>query len=187
MKPSALIVAHGGLHTQTFPTWESYIRPMTDIGCEIIAVNHRGSTGVGRHYEELTGDSVPDIIAARNYAANVLKIESNRIFLTGISTGSRLVAAAAGYGGEIGGLILVSWRGSGADFDRHFSKPFPILEFHGEIDAVLSPKEARGSLEKFFAGNSRGSFNINTRSSRMKATFSTVQIREPPSTGSYRN
>lgn len=160
VKPFALIVAHGGLHTQTFPTWESYIRPMTDLGCEIIAVNHRGSTGIGRQYEQLEGDSVPDIIAARDYAANVLNIEPDRIFLTGISTGSRLVAAAAGYGIEIGGLILVSWRGSGADFDRHFARPFPILEFHGEIDAVLSPKEARHSLEKFFAGNGQGSFNI---------------------------
>jgi dipeptidyl aminopeptidase/acylaminoacyl peptidase len=151
---------HGGLHTQTFPTWEAYIRVVTELGCDVIAVNHRGSTGIGQDYEQLAGDPVSDIIAARDFAVSNLKVQPHRIFLTGISTGSRLIATAAGDGSKIGGLILVSWPGGKADPSQHFAKPFPVLEFHGEIDAVMSPGDARQSIQEFFARDGEPHFNI---------------------------
>lgn len=160
IKPSALVVVHGGLHTQTYPTWEAYIGLMTDMGCNVIAVNHRGSTGIGQKYERLEGDPVWDIVAARDYAAKELKVDSDRIFMTGISTGSRLISLAAASGADIGGLALVSWPGQEAAFERKFARRFPVLEFHGDLDAVMSPAAARQSIEAFFASDGPNKFNV---------------------------
>lgn len=159
-KPSALIVVHGGLHTQTYPTWEAYIGLMTDLGCNVIAVNHRGSSGIGQKYETLEGDPVWDIIAARDYAAENLKVDASRIFMTGISTGSRLISLAAAYGADIGGLALVSWPGQEAEVERKFAKTFPVLEFHGDLDPVLSTKAARQEVNSFFATKGPNQFNV---------------------------
>ncbi len=152
VEPSALIVVHGGGRTQTYPTWEAYIRLVTDLGCDVIAENHRGSSGCGRSYERVKGDPVEDVIAACNYAANVLKVKPSRIFLTGISRGSRLSAGATSHGGQFGGLILVSWPGGQPPASPDFYHSFPIVEFHGELDPTLNPAGARKSMKRFFAG-----------------------------------
>lgn len=160
-KSAALIVVHGGLHTQTFPTWEAYINVVTGLGCNIVAVNHRGSTGVGKKHEELEGDPVWDILAARDYAENILEVESRRIFMTGISTGSRMIALAAARDPGIGGLVLVSWPGCEGSFERKFAEPFPVLEFHGDLDVVMSPKAARNSVQSFFPKVGQTTFNVH--------------------------
>jgi dipeptidyl aminopeptidase/acylaminoacyl peptidase len=160
VEPAALIVAHGGAQTQTYPTWEAYIRLMTDLGCDVIAENHRGSSGCGRSYERLGGDPVEDVIAACDYAAHVLKVKPSRIFLTGISNGSKLIAGAAAHGGQLGGLFLVSWPGALPPTQPRFDHLFPVLEFHGETDPVMSPGKARQSIEKFFSGDGKIHYDI---------------------------
>jgi dipeptidyl aminopeptidase/acylaminoacyl peptidase len=171
IEAAALIVVHGGSDTQTYPTWEAYIRPITELGCNVIAVNHRGSSGYGRRYEKMQGDPVADVNATRSYAANVLKVRPNRIFLTGISVGSRLIAAASGNGDEIGGLILVSWVGAGSYSGQRFAKPFPVLEFHGQLDLVMSPDQARDSIMRFFAGDGQTHFSIQFHTFRDEGHF----------------
>lgn len=160
VEPAALIVAHGGAHTQTYPTWEAYIRLMTDLGCDVIAENHRGSTSYGLSYERLDGDPVEDVIAACDYAANVLKMKPSRIFLTGISTGSKLIAGAAAHGGQFGGLFLVSWPGAHPPTQPHFDHLFPVLEFHGETDPIMSPDKAHQSIQDFFSGDGRIHYDV---------------------------
>ena len=69
----ALIVAHGGLHTQTFPTWEAYLPALLNQGCDVIAVNYRGSSGYGHRFERMEGEPerVSDVLAARDYAVEI--------------------------------------------------------------------------------------------------------------------
>lgn len=150
-----LIEVHGGLRTQTYPTWESYIQVMTKRGWDVIAVNYRGSSGFGRNYEEIGDDSerVLDVVAARDYAADILKTSPQNIFLMGNSNGSRLIAAAAAHGKEIGGVALISWAGSPPDSESNVTKPFRILAFQGALDPFVSPKASRNSIEKFFPLN----------------------------------
>jgi predicted esterase len=151
--PSVLIVVHGGSNTLTYPTWEGYIRSVTELGCSVIAENHRGSSGYGQAYENLAGDPVEDVRATLNYAIKTLKIKPQRIFLIGVSTGSRLIASTVAKGDEIGGLFLVSWPGGSAPSKPIFQKNLPVFEFHGGVDAVLSPSKAHASLEQFFKGS----------------------------------
>lgn len=150
---AVLIVVHGGLHSQTFPTWDAWLKVLLEQGCDVVAVNFRGSSGYGQRFERLgvERERVQDVQAARNYAVNTLKVAPARVFLMGNSHGAGLVAAAAGEGQEIGGLLLVSWVGAVKGVTPRFTKTFPLIEFHGGSDAVLSPRAARVSLEKFVA------------------------------------
>ncbi len=157
---SVLIVSHGGEHTQTFPTWEAYISLMTSLGCDVIAPNHRRSSGYGRDYEYLSGDASDDVSAACRYAVDVLGIKPNRVFLIGLSTGSRLIAEAAGRGGEFGGIFVISWPGQKTVIEPNFTHVFPVFSFHGELDSVLSPDQAHASIEKFFNNGAEPRFHI---------------------------
>jgi dipeptidyl aminopeptidase/acylaminoacyl peptidase len=150
---TVLIVVHGGLHSQTFPTWEPWLKVFVEHGCDVVAINFRGSSGYGHSFERLGVETerVQDIQAARNYAVNTLKVPPTKVFLMGNSHGAGLVAAAAGQGQELGGLLLVSWAGAVKGVKPRFAKPFPVIEFHGSLDAVLSPKAAQASLENFLS------------------------------------
>lgn len=148
-----LIEVHGGLHTQTFPTWESYIQIMTKHGCDVIALNYRGSSGFGQVFEK-SGDDydrVMDIVAARDYAVNHLKVNPEKVFLMGNSRGSALIADVAANGTEIGGLVLVSWVRPLHVVESSLTRGFTIVGFHGEMDPYLSPKQARKSVEAYFS------------------------------------
>jgi Tol biopolymer transport system component/dienelactone hydrolase len=149
----ALIVAHGGLHTQTFPTWEAYLPALLNQGCDVIAVNYRGSSGYGHRFERMEGEPerVSDVLAARDYAVKVLRVPPQRVFLSGISHGASLAAAAATQGEEIGGLVLVSWVGPIREIETEFVRPFPILAFHGDQDATVADVRAQAALREFVA------------------------------------
>lgn len=155
--PTAVLIdVHGGLHTQSYPTWESYIQVMTKRGCDVIALNYRGSSGYGRAFEDMgeEDERVLDVVAARNYAANVLHVIPNKIYLMGNSHGSGLVAAAAAHGEEMGGIILISWAGGIHGVECRLVKPISVLGFQGTLDPFVSPREARNAIQKFFAPSS---------------------------------
>ncbi len=152
-RKAVLIVVHGGLHTQTYPTWEAYLKVMLDRGCDVIAVNFRGSSGYGHEFERMGGEfeRVQDVLAAREYAVRVLNVAPRKVYLTGISHGAGLIATAAAQGEEIGGLVLVSWVGPAIDSERRFRAPFKVIEIHGEADPTMSPKKAQATVESHFA------------------------------------
>lgn len=152
--PSAVLIdVHGGLHTQTFPAWESYVQIMVEKGCDVIALNYRGSSGFGHHFENLgdEADRVKDVVAARDFAVDVLKAAPARVYLMGNSHGSGLIAAAAAHGKEIGGLVLISWAGQVRDVPPRLAKPFKILGFQGNLDPFVSPQAAQASIAGYFA------------------------------------
>jgi acetyl esterase/lipase len=150
---SVLIMVHGGLHTQMYPTWEAYLSLMLENDCDVVAVNYRGSSGYGQKYESLGGDGArtADILAAIDYSVKKLKVASTNVFIWGHSRGAGLAACAAGQGPQIGGLILASWAGRIDGVEAHFSTPLSMIEFHGADDIVLSPKTAKDSMANFFA------------------------------------
>ncbi len=151
-KRIAIIEAHGGLNTQTFPTWEPYVEVLADRGCDVIAVNYRGSSGYGQKYEKLGDEAgrARDIVAARNYAVDKLKISPERVFLMGNSHGASLSAAAAVHG-KIGGLLLISWPESPPDGPLNIKSDIKVLGFHGELDPFVSPEKAEKTVDDLFA------------------------------------
>ena len=54
---AALIVVHGGPHDHTDATWNPLQYVMLKRGCDIIAVNYRGSTGYGQSFEKMGTDA----------------------------------------------------------------------------------------------------------------------------------
>ncbi len=152
-KPSAVVIeVHGGLHTQTFPTWESHIPVLAKRGFDFIAVNYRGSSGFGRSFEEAGDeeDRVMDVIAARDHAVNTLGFPPSQVYLMGNSRGSTLIAMAAARGIQIGGLVLISWAGGTKDVQADVHTPFKVLGFQGELDPFVSTKEAQSDLKLLF-------------------------------------
>jgi dipeptidyl aminopeptidase/acylaminoacyl peptidase len=149
--PTLLILVHGGPRLQTWPVWNSLTEVMVKNGCNLLALNYRGSPGYGRAYEQ-SGDpvsSASDVIAVFNYAVASLKIPSERIFLMGESYGAALVVTAATQVDKLGGLILLSWNGLGGGI-----RPLTVsraLAFHGENDTITSPEKARQSFKSLFA------------------------------------
>lgn len=152
-RKAVLIVVHGGLHTQAYPTWEAYLKVMLDRRCDVIAVNFRGSSGYGHKFERMGGEfeRVQDVLAAREYAVNALNAPPGKVYLTGISHGAGLIATAAAQGEVIGGLVLVSWVGPAFDSEPRFRVPFKVIEIHGDVDPTMSPVKARETVESYFA------------------------------------
>jgi dipeptidyl aminopeptidase/acylaminoacyl peptidase len=168
-----LIEVHGGTHTQTYPTWESYVQVMTRRGCDVIALNYRGSSGFGQTFENLDTDDarVLDVIAARDYAVEKLNVAPEKVFLMGNSNGSRLVAAAATQREHIGGIVLISWVGPIQGYEIPITKPILILAFQGELDSILPPREARESVQKFVAAGKTPGQEVRWRTYKDEGHF----------------
>lgn len=152
---AVLIVVHGGLHTQTYPTWESYLSQMLENGCDVIAVNYRGSSGYGQKFEMAGNefDGVQDVLSARSYAIEHLRIPPEKVFLFGISSGAGLCVKAAAQGEQIGGLVLVSSVVVARHSPPVITGPLRIVELHGDNDLAVSAERAQAALKEFFAGN----------------------------------
>jgi dienelactone hydrolase len=117
---------------------KAYLKPILEVGCDVIAVNYRGSSGYGHDFEHSEGEEqrVQDVLAVRDYAVRILGVPGNKVFLSGISHGASLVASAAAQGQELGGLILISWPGGKAAAEskvvKGFHRGIHVVEIHGE-------------------------------------------------------
>lgn len=151
---AALIVVHGGLHTQTYPTWEAPVKVMLEKGCDVIAVNYRGSSGYGQTFEKLGSEleRVEDVLATRRYAVDTLKIPPEKVYLSGISSGAGLCVNATAQGEPVGGLVLVSSVVVTAKQPPRIAQAFKVVELHGDSDIAVSAERAQTSLEQFFRG-----------------------------------
>jgi dipeptidyl aminopeptidase/acylaminoacyl peptidase len=174
-KPNGVVIeVHGGLHTQTFPTWEAYIRAFTKRGFDVIALNYRGSSGFGYAFEELGSETerIADVVAACNYAVEVLQVPSNRICLMGNSHGSSLIAAAAA-SQSVRAALLISWVGPAGTPKPPLSPHTKVVVFQGALDPFLSPQEASKAIGKLgfsradtriYSFDGEGHFFYNTKS-----------------------
>lgn len=152
---AALIVVHGGLHTQTYPTWEAYLKVMLESGCDVIAVNYSGSSGYGQTFEMAGSefDRIQDVLAARNYVIANLKIPPEKILLFGISSGAGLSVKAAAQGEQFGGLVLASSVVVKRPPPPLIKGSLRIVELHGDDDLAVSAERAQDALKHFFAEN----------------------------------
>jgi dipeptidyl aminopeptidase/acylaminoacyl peptidase len=123
---------------------------MLKHGCDVIAINYRGSSGYGMRFGELGSDAqrVSDVVAAYNYAVDDLKMSPERVFLYGESYGASLVVTTANRIDPIGGLVLVSWNGSG---EMKPASKTRVMVFHGADDPIAPIKNARDSFRRYFA------------------------------------
>jgi len=154
--PTALIVVGGGQHLQTLPNWQPSIPLFLNNGSHVIVVNYRGCAGYGAGYERIGPFGAElDIVAAYNYAVETLKVRPERVFIMGSSVGAGLAANASKFCQNLGGLILISWPGSGELPAQNWIHTFPVFEFHGSQDNVCSPKLAQRSVREFFQAGSK--------------------------------
>jgi dienelactone hydrolase len=155
-KPAVLIVVHGGPQLQALPTWDSFTQSLVSRGCDVLAVNYRGSSGYGRQFEEM-GDSTTragDVATACDYAVKELNVSAGRVFLYGESYGASLVLAAAGRIGEIGGLALVAWGGVDGDVGQ-LGHP-RVVAYHGGMDPLAPAKSVEEAFRKRFGATVAG-------------------------------
>lgn len=104
-------------------------------------------------YRKLHG--VQDLLAACDYAENVLKVPRERIVVLGASTASTVVIEAAlRRPNSVGILAVVGVIGggprkpAGTEVSKG-SKP-RLLAFHGEKDRTMAPENGRAILENLF-------------------------------------
>ncbi len=99
-KTPVLISIHGGPEAQARPGWSPAIAYYTDVlGATVIVPNVRGSDGYGKRYLDLDNgpkreDSVKDIGALIDWAAQQPDLDAKRIVVVGGSYGGYMVLAA---------------------------------------------------------------------------------------------
>lgn len=166
--PSAVIRVHGGPALQAPRTWDGGIQYLLSAGCDVVAVNYRGSTGYGTRFERAPGGDaarVGDVLAARDYAVKSLGIPPGRVGFFGHSYGAYLVARAVAVDSlRAAGAVLVSPVGPGADTGLRARQAPPTLVFHGANDVLQAPAGARSAVERMLGDGAlrapRGEFRV---------------------------
>lgn len=151
--PRALILLHGGPALQLAPTWDGGIQYAVRSGLSVLGLNYRGSVGYGAafeaHGDDLTGQ-IDDVFAAAAYVRSVLNVTPEHTVLWGHSYGAWLVANALVKDPAIAGrVIIISMIGDLPAVGRERKGP-QVFAFHGRQDVILSPKEARTTLQQAF-------------------------------------
>jgi dipeptidyl aminopeptidase/acylaminoacyl peptidase len=90
--PPLLVMSHGGPTSAASPTLRLGIQYWTSRGFAVLDVNYGGSTGYGRGYRErLKGNwgvmDVDDCTNGARYLAELVKVDRNRLAITGGSAG----------------------------------------------------------------------------------------------------
>lgn len=101
-KVPALIWVHGGPGGQSRQNFNSLIQYMVNHGYAILAVNNRGSSGYGKTFYQMDdlnhGDKdLKDCVEGKNWLAQQLEIDSEKIGIIGGSYGGYMTMAALTY------------------------------------------------------------------------------------------
>ncbi len=102
MKTPVIINIHGGPEEQYQPIYQPVIQYLVHNGYAVIAPNVRGSSGYGKSYMALDNvekrlDSVKDIVALRDYIADMPDMDAAKIALYGASYGGFMVLACMAF------------------------------------------------------------------------------------------
>lgn len=151
-----LIDIHGGPHIHSNIEWDAAKQFLLRKGIQVLSIDYRGSSGHGFTFEQETNfrRQTDDVVAACNYAFQVLKIPKGNIALMGSSYGSVLAMSAIPDALELlAGVVLISVPS--APLQRVPSDvKIPIYAFHGQSDSVLSPFHARIAIEGYLGTKS---------------------------------
>ena len=95
-KPPAIVMIHGGPTTQATATYNARNQFFATRGFALLAVNYRGSTGYGRHYQDaLYGNwgvaDVEDAVSAAKYLGEAGLADPSKIVIMGGSAGGYTV------------------------------------------------------------------------------------------------
>lgn len=97
--PPLVVKSHGGPTAATSPRFNLKIQYWTSRGFGFVDVNYGGSTGYGREYRQRLKDNwgivdVDDCVNVAQYLAQLGKVDSNRLAITGGSAGGYTTLAA---------------------------------------------------------------------------------------------
>jgi dipeptidyl aminopeptidase/acylaminoacyl peptidase len=157
-KPSAIINIHGGPHLQETPAWDAGIQSLVASGIDILTLNYRGSKNSGATFESCSAIQiqVKDVLAAREYLKNCLRIPDDRIYLLGSSYGTRLASYAfVAAPNAFGGLVLLSTVSSPDLPDFSLKKARIKIAFHGRHDNASDPAVTLRELKRLFGEDFR--------------------------------
>lgn len=91
-KPPIMVLIHGGPTSQAYRTYDPAVQFWTTRGIAVLQVNHRGSTGFGRSYQDAINLSwgvkdVQDTIAGVEYLIDQNLIDPTKVAIRGGSAG----------------------------------------------------------------------------------------------------
>jgi dipeptidyl aminopeptidase/acylaminoacyl peptidase len=150
---AAVFLVHGGPESQLRPTFNPTIQYLVHRGFVVIAPNVRGSTGYGKAYlhlddVELRMDSVADLAAGAQWAAQSGLADPTRIAVMGQSYGGFMVLAAVtsypelwAAGVDIYGIAnFVTFMENTGPWRRHLrAAEYGSLEHHRDVLERISP------------------------------------------------
>ena len=95
----AIVMPHGGPTAQYFHGFDSYVQFLVNEGYVVLAPNIRGSTGYGVEFRDSAlmdwgGADLKDIVAGREYLANLPFVDPDRIGIFGGSYGGYMTCMA---------------------------------------------------------------------------------------------
>jgi pimeloyl-ACP methyl ester carboxylesterase len=163
---SLVIRVHGGPAAQAVNVWDGTIQLLLQWGFDVLLLNYRGSVGYGASFEQEASveAQLADIVAARRFAENQLRIPRRRIALFGYSYGASLVIQTAmtepnGFGCFVLAGVLA------AEPRRPPTRGLRcLLVFQGSRDEHQTPIQARSYLEETFGREAltppRGNFRV---------------------------
>lgn len=153
MSPALFIHILGAIGKESSPPWDNKTQYLFERGISTLKVYVRGKAGFGRKWLDAPGGTqgrVKDILAAIDYAIQVLHFPADRIVLFGHSDGAVLAAKATAAGATIRGLVISSMLRDPDPVPP--VKPRCVIAFQGSQDS-LSPENARVEIERILGPN----------------------------------
>lgn len=161
MKVPVIINIHGGPEAQYQPMYQPVMQYLVHNGYAVIAPNVRGSSGYGKSYMALDDvekrlDSVKDVVALRDYVANMSDMDITKIALYGASYGGFMVLACMAFypqlwaaGVDIVGIVnFVTFLENTAVYRRALREAeYGSLENNRELLEKISPIHSVEKIE----------------------------------------
>jgi len=162
----AIVMPHGGPTAQYFHGFDSYVQFLVNEGYVVLAPNIRGSTGYGVEFRDSAlmdwgGADLKDIVAGREYLANLPFVDPDRIGIFGGSYGGYMTCMATTKAPEFW-KAGIAWVGM-TDLHALYDESMPHFKYYlrqqmGDPEAQADLWRDRSALN--FAGDMRAKLLI---------------------------
>jgi dipeptidyl aminopeptidase/acylaminoacyl peptidase len=158
-----LLLTLVGGHGHSLLAWDPAMTLASRAGFDILAVDVRGSRGLGASWEKGTfPEAVADVLLARRHAVEALGYPASQVVLFGSSYGAALACAAwATAPAAFSGAVLLAYVPPPSPIAAATGPLGPVIAFHGVNDYGQSPAQARLGISALLGAGQANSVEMH--------------------------